>query len=156
MEQKELSIALREMACCQKTPLCAEWTKAWKDNTNIDGLLDKYIKGIDFCIKNDYPPLDFCRENFEKEDLHRHNIYLDEYVEIADASSGVWVFVGDCEGEITFRDFSVGTIYLRHGSKIKVRTLGMSKVFVSLYDESEVEVEKLEYSTIKLYDRHNK
>ena len=156
MEGKELSIALREMACSQQTPLCAQWTKAWKDNTNIDGLLDKYIKGIDFCIKNDYPPLDFCRENFDKEDLHGHNIYLDEYVNIDDASSGVWVFLGECEGEITFNGFSVGTIYIRHDSKIKVITKDMSKVFVSLYDESEVETEKLEYSTIKIYDRHNK
>lgn len=156
MKQKELSITLREMACSQPTPLCKEWTEAWKDDTDIDGLLDKYISGIDFAIKNNYPPLDFCRENFNRDDLHRHNIYLDEYISIGDASSGTWVFVGNCEGEITFKDFSVGTLYLRHNSRIKVVTKDMAKVFISLYDESEVDVEQLEYSTAKVYDRHRK
>ena len=156
MEQKELSIALREMACKQPTPLCTEWTEQWKDNSNIDVLLDKYISGLDFCIKNDYPPLDFCRENFDKEDLHRHNIYLDDEIDIKNANSGTWVFIGDCEGTIRFKDFSVGTIYIRHTSNINVVCEDMAKVFVSLYDDGNAELDPMDYSVAKLYDRRKK
>lgn len=155
MEGKELSIALREMACNQQTPLCAKWTKQWKDETDIDSLLEKFVKGQDFCIMNDYPNLDFCRANFDKEVLHRHNIYLDDYVEIDDAGSGTWIFIGECEGEIVFGGFAVATLYVRHDSNIKVTAKGMAKVFISLYDEAEAEIQNKEYSTVRTYDRRN-
>ena len=71
MTGKDLSVMLREMARSQKTPLCDEWYGKWQDNTDVDELLDKFVSGFDFCVENDYPPLDFIRDNFTKEDLHR-------------------------------------------------------------------------------------
>lgn len=155
MNNKELSIVLRELACSQKTPLCAEWTEAWKDDSAIDELLDKFVKGFDFCIKNDYPTLDFSRKHFsdKKEILHRHNIYFDEEVNIENANSGTYIFVGDCTGTIVFKGFSVGAIYLRHNCKIKVVADENSKVFVRMYDNSMCEKEVGRFAHCSVLDR---
>lgn len=153
MKGKKLSIALREMACIQPVPLCEKWTREWVDDTDIDGLLDKFVRGQDFCIRNDYPPLAFISENFDRNDLHRHHIYLDEEVAIADAESGTWIFLGRCTGNVAFRDFSVGNVYVRHSSDIGVSAYGQSKVFVSLYEKSDASLKSSPGSRLRLYDR---
>jgi len=155
MNDKELSIVLRELACSQATPLCSEWTEAWKDDSAIDELLDKFVQGFDFCVKNNYPTLEFSRKHFsdKREVLHRHNIYFDEEVNIEDAESGTYIFVGDCTGTIVFKGFSVGTVFLRHNSSIKVVADDNAKVFVRMYDDSKCESENGKFAFCKVLDR---
>ncbi len=153
MNERELSISLREMARSQNTPLCDEWYGAWLDDTDIDVLLDKYVRGIDFAIKNNYPPLEFIRKNFKKEDLHRHNIYLDDEMDI-DAVNGIYVFLGGCKCNISFGFYGAGAVYALHDSMINVSASGVAKVFVSMYDHSHVVLGDCQPSaTVKLYDR---
>lgn len=154
MTDKELNIRLREMA--RKSGLCDKWYEEWKDDDSIDVCLDRAIRGFDFCVKCDYPPLDFIRENFRMEDLHRHNIYLDEKVEIRGAKSGYYVFLGDCTGSIEAHGFSVVSCYLRHDSMIDVTSLGSARVFVTYYDRSGGSVYRDEYGRIRKYDRRKK
>lgn len=156
MTEKELSIVLRELACSQPTPLCKEWTNEWDDESSIDVLLDKFVRGHDFCIKNDYPPLDFCRKNFRKEDLRRHNIYLDDVVDIRGAKSGYYIFLGNCIGEFEIHGYGVATIYMRHDSIVNVTALGASRVFVSYYENSGGDTYKDEWGRIRTYDRRKK
>ena len=138
MTDKEFSIVLRELACSQKTPLCKEWTEQWDDDSDIDVLLDKYVRGFDFCVKNDYPSLEFSRKYFtdKKESLHRHHIYFDEDVDIETHASGFWIFLGSSKGRVRFNGFAVATVYLRHDSDLVIESTGLAKVFVKKYDKS--------------------
>ena len=156
MKSKELSIALREMARVQRTPLCDEWYGEWNDDTPVDVLLDKFVRGQDFCIENDYPPLEFVRKHFHVSDLHRHHIYIDEEVDIRDAESGTWIFLGNCMGKISFSGYSVGTVYVRHGSQVNVSATGSSRVFVSMYEDGYAECSKSGFARFRRYDRRDK
>ena len=156
MENEELSISLREIARSQKTPLCDEWYNEWKDNTSIDELLEKYIKGFDFAVKNDYPSLEFCRKMFDKNDLHRHNIYLDENVNIEDANNGYYVFIGNSKGDIIIDGFKAVTIYVRHDSNINVRAFNGAIVTVFYYDSSSGNTISDDYSRIKSIVKNRK
>ena len=156
MEEKELSIRLREMAVRQPTPLCAEWTNEWADDTDIDELLDKYIRGFDFAVKNNYPPLDFCRKYFDKEDLHRHNIYLDEEVDIADANNGYYVFLGNCKAELWATGYKAITVYCRHNSVVNVKAFEGARVLVRYYDASHGVCKSDEWSKVKSLNRNRK
>lgn len=153
MEQKELSIVLRELACSQPTPLCKEWTQEWQDDSDIDVLLDKYIRGFDFCVKNDYPPLDFCRRNFLDGDLLRHNIYLDKKVKKEILHSGYYVFLGDSEGDVLVNGYVAVTIYCRHNCRINVHAVGGARVFVTYYDDSSGYCSADSYSKCREYIR---
>lgn len=61
----ELSNTLKNRAIL--LGLCTEWTEGW-GNPDKQGLIDKYLHGIDFCIKHDYPTVDFI----EKKTLKRN------------------------------------------------------------------------------------
>ena len=149
MTDKELSIVLRELACSQPTPLCEKWTEEWKDETDIDELADKFIRGFDFCVKNNYPPLDFIRKNVKKEDLHRHNIFIDEEVQIADAENGYYVFLGRCTGTLWVNGLKAVTVYVRHDSVINVEAYDGARVQVRYYDNSDGACKSDSYSRVK-------
>lgn len=156
MTDKELSIVLRELARSQQTPLCEKWTDEWKDDSSVDVLLDKFVRGQDFCIKNNYPTLDFIRKNFRLEDLHRHNIYLDEEVDLDANDSGYYIFLGNCKGELRVRGFSVVTCYVRHSSRMSIASLDSARVFVTYYEQSDGDTRDCEWSKIRVYDKRKK
>ena len=143
MTDKELSIVLRELACSQPTPLCEKWTEEWKDEA------DKFIRGFDFCQKNNYPPLDFIRKNIKKEDLHRHNIFIDEEVQIADAENGYYVFLGRCTGTLWVNGLKAVTVLVRHDSVINVEAYDGARVQVRYYDNSDGTCKSDSYSRVK-------
>ena len=156
MTDKELNIALREMA--RQAGLCDPWYDAWKDDDSMDKCLTRFVKGFDFACEKNYPPLDFMRQHFgdKKGLIHKHHIFLDEEVNIDPAENSVYIFLGDCSGTVCFRDRCVCDVYLRHKSEIGLYSFGMSKVFVSLYDESRCSsTVSFAPSVLKFYDKRN-
>lgn len=153
MTDRELNIALREMA--RNTGLCDEWYNAWSDDSTIDECLERYVRGIDFAIKHDWPPLAFIRRHFRKEDLHRHLIYIDEEVDI-NGENGYYVFLGKCTGRLTIDGLYATTVYVRHESHIDVLTANGAKVFLSYYEHGDGRCEHDGWSRIMTYDRREK
>lgn len=153
MTDKELNITLRELARSQG--LCDEWYGAWGDDSTIDECLERYVKGFDFVKEHDYPPIDFIRKYFDKEVLRRHNIYLDEGVDI-EGRHGYYVFLGKCTGRITFDGFYAATVYVCHDSEIDVVASNGAKVFVTYYDNSVGGTYDDAWSKVKRYDRGEK
>lgn len=134
MTDKEISVVLKEIGHAQG--MCAKFYDKWDDSVDMEDMLTMFKKGQDFCIENDYPSLDFIRENFDRKVLAKHGIYLDADLSLDISKSGVYIFLGDCKGRVCFRDWCVADVYLRHNSDLYVESLGMSKVYVSLYDNS--------------------
>ena len=78
METKEISLALKSEAV--SLGLCQEWTSEW-DNESKDSLVEKYVKGIDFCIEHSYPTLAFMKENFDGV-MQKHGVFAMEEVSV--------------------------------------------------------------------------
>lgn len=152
MTERELNITLREMA--RSAGLCDQWYSEWKDDDGIDVCLDRFIRGFDFAQKNDYPTLEFIRKNFKLEDLHRHNIYLDEGVVIDDAQNGYYVFLGDCKATLVADGLKAVTVYCRHDSEVNVRAFDGARVFVTYYDNSSGVCKSDDWSKIRQYIYH--
>lgn len=154
MTDRELNITLREMARMQG--LCDQWYSEWGDNDTLDDCLERYIRGFDFVQERDWPPLEFIRKHFDKELLHKHNIYLDEEVRIDHAYSGFYVFLGDCTGYIAVDGFCAATIYLRHNSNIRVTSVGAARVFLHYFDKSDGTTCLIGGGRIRKYDKRKK
>lgn len=150
MTDRELNIALREMARAQG--LCDEWYGKWKDEDTLETLFDRYVKGFDFAAEHGYPPLDFARKYFTLDMLHKHNIYLDEEVDV-EGAHGYYVFLGKCTGRITFDGFYAAIVYVCHDSNVDVMAANGAKVFVTYHDRSRGRTESDAWSKIKVYDR---
>lgn len=154
MTERELNIALREMA--RDAGLCERWYSDWSDDDTLDECFDRFVRGHDFCVEKDWPSLEFSRRSFDKEDLHRHNIYLDDDVDIENAENGYYVFLGDSKVTLHVTGFKAVTVYCRHDSKVDVEASDGARVFVFYYDRSTGNCRSDEYSNIKMINRNRK
>jgi len=154
MTDRELSMMLRELACNQDTPLCEKWTREWRDDSTIDELIDKFLRGQDFCIKNNYPSLDFIREHVSMEDLHRNHIYIDEEMDISNVENGFYVFLGHCKAKVRASGFLSVTVYCRHDSEVDVYARDGALVFVRYFENSTGSCKSDEWSRLHRYDNN--
>lgn len=123
------------------------------EKLNEQELINRYIHFIDFCIeKYDFPSNEFIKKHFDKDLLHRNNIYVDEYVERRNARSVV-VVQGKCTGLLQYDSMTVSDIYVRHDSEITIDCSRLSKVFISVYDNAKVKVTQRDGATVYVY-RH--
>ena len=132
--------------------LCRPWTEAWGDCDQQE-LIDKYKKGIDFCIDKQYPSNEFIKANFDRALLNANLIFVDEHIRLDDAPSGIYILNGECSGSIRFAPWTAATVYVRHTSNVRIIAGDFAKVFVRLYDEAEVETEAEESAVVRVYDR---
>lgn len=147
METKELNKMLRDRA--RELGLCDKWYKEWDKKSTRQELIEKYIKGIDFCIKHDYPNLDFAREYFPKNQLVQNGIFLDGKVEGCNIKTAV--LLGNSNGNLKYEGQKAGDVYVRHQSDVVITAEGGARVFVEVYDDSKVIAKTDETSKIFVY-----
>lgn len=140
---------LRNLA--RRVGLCDKWFSEWSDNETDDSLLDRYIRGIDFCIEHDYPSLGVIRSMFEDEQLRKKNIYLDTDHALLLHPSPVAVILGKSKCTITPTAHSVSDIYIRHESEVTINASGHAIVAVSVYDNAKVKVLSTQAAKVRVY-----
>lgn len=149
---ENLSYILKQEAV--ERNLCAKWTAEWADDSDQQTLIDKYVRGIDFIIKQgEWPTNEFIKANFDRELLHDNLIFVDEHIDLTDAPSGIYILNGECSGALLFGQWGAATIYVRHNSKVRIEADRFAKVFVRLYDNAEVEYDIDGNAVVKVYDR---
>ena len=147
MTQEQLSENLKSEAI--RNGLCQQWQQEW-NGANKQTLITMYLSGIDFCIQNNYPPLSFIKENFEKDILHYNSIYVDEQITERNPTTPV-VVNGECHGIMMFDGCHSATIYVRHSSTLHIEAKGLSKVWVHVYDGAKVNIEQKEGAAVYVY-----
>lgn len=113
--------------------LCRLWQMKLKPGLGVDSLAELYIRGIDFCIKNDYPTLDFLRTNF-KGKCEDYGVYVDD--EVVEKNRKDVVLNGDCKAMLEYDGFAVSNIYIRHNSKSSVNVGDHAIVTIDIFDNS--------------------
>ncbi len=127
--------------------LCEQWTAEW-GNPDKDELVDKYVRGIDFCIEHDYPTVECIKANFSGV-MEGHGVFADNILNLLNRS--IAIINGECEGVINYDGYNTGRIYIRHKSDIHIITKGNSKVFISIYDDSKVTIECSDNAKVYVY-----
>lgn len=129
--------------------ICQEWKGDLMTIKDKEKLIEMYLKGIDFCIANDFPPLDFIRDHFSGI-IEQHGIYLDGDFEVVNPSK--IVALGKSKGNVMVGGFKASQLYVRHASKVFVRAVDDCFVMVSVYDNASVEVEASNRAKVCLHN----
>lgn len=129
--------------------LCEKWQSEWGEQPTKQDLVEKYLKGIDFCIEHNWPTPDFIKRNFGGI-IHDYNIYVNENVDI-DYAHGTIVLLGQCKGRIRCREFSVSDIYILHDSDVAISSYDMAKVYVNVDDAAKIKCVNHNNSEIRTY-----
>ena len=145
---------LRNLA--RKAGLCDKWFSEWSDNESDDALLERYIKGIDFCILHDYPSLPIIRSTFDEDTLRRHNIYLDAKSVTVNSPQPVSVFLGTSKANIAASAYSVSDIYVRHNSAVHIHARDHAIVSVTVYDQAKVVATIEGQAKVHIYNRSDR
>lgn len=116
--------------------LCRPWQKKLKAGLSVEELAKLYIKGIDFCISEDYPTLDFLREHF-KGACEPFGVYVDDEIPPTKNKPDM-VLNGACKAMLEYDGYSVSRLYVRHDSEVAVIVSGNAIVTIDLFDNAKL------------------
>ena len=132
----------------KKYGLCAEWYIKMLSVTTYKQLAEMYFDGDDWSMEKDFPSLSILRQH--KGDILPYGLVVDSTEKFE--NNFRIAFFGNSESEISYTDYAVGNVIVRHQSKVKIKASGSSKVFVNLIDEARVEIEATENAEVIVYN----
>lgn len=113
--------------------LCEQWQQEW-GTPDTAALCDKYIRGLDFCIKHDYPTVEFMQQHF-KGKVEQYGIYINDKTAVAHNQRNV-VLNGDSDITVEVDSGHQSDITVRHNSTVRLIVGNKAFVYVSLHDNS--------------------
>lgn len=114
--------------------LCRLWRGKLKAGMSIESMIQLYIKGIDFCISEDYPTLEFIRDNFRGK-CEPFGAFVDD--EISERKNAPdTVLNGVCKAMLDYDSYSVSRIYIRHNSQAAINVSDHAIVTIDAFDNS--------------------
>lgn len=135
MKERKLSDRMKQEAV--SLGLCAQWTAEWENGTSKDEMVEKFVRGLDFCIQHNFPSTEVMKKDFG-DVIHKHGVYVDEEVHLRHPKT--IVLNGRCRGSLYCGDFDAGNIYVRHDTDVTIRVDGHAYVHISVYDKAKVNV----------------
>lgn len=118
--------------------LCRLYQAKLRDGLSVRELADIYKQGIDFCIMNDYPTLDFMREHY-KGKCEEYGIYVDGFTGKLENPETV-IANGDCRMVAKYGGFSVARIYARHNTTGAVNVTDFANVTIDIFDNAHLAI----------------
>lgn len=152
MEKNQLSINLRDEA--DGLGLCGEWHDAWSDKATQQELVNKYLRGIDFCLLHRWPSADFVEKNFDRHILRRSGVLANDRYSLRNKreivllgnSEAVVRIDGPCSSRIYACDTSFSKIYVRTSEKVIIEVRDHANVEVIPDAGYDTDVVVYEYS----------
>lgn len=115
--------------------LCQQYQGLLKGDLSIEDLVKLFIGGVDFCIKYNYPTLDFMREHFKGKSEPYGAFVDDEIVEPLVNVPDV-VMNGDCKAMAEYNGFTVSRIFARHNTQMSVNVADHAIVTIDAFDNT--------------------
>jgi hypothetical protein len=116
--------------------LCRLWRGKLKAGMSIEAMIQLYIRGIDFCICEDYPTLSFIRENF-KGKCEPYGAFVDDDI-IDRRNAPDTVLNGDCKAMLEYDGYSVSRIFARHNTKAAINVSDHAILTIDAFNQSDL------------------
>lgn len=157
----------------KKKGICDEWYQALRRLEDKRTMIKMYVRGIDFCLANDFPSNDYIRANF-KGMMEEEGVFLDEEIDLANPRR--CIALGSTRGKVEVGSYGVCEVFAKHDSaltiiardnafiemdvfdsaKISVRALDKAKVHINRFDGGNITTEKEDEAVIKIVEKHKK
>lgn len=115
---------------------CKEGLDGWSQAPTDDELITRYVEHIKFCIKHDFPRVEYIKAHFSRDALHKNGVFVDE--KIKKTPTLRCVANGRCSGKIEFERRDVQSLHVCHDSVVEVCAKDNSIVFVYIYENAKV------------------
>lgn len=133
-----MNVIAKELAKqAKRNGICDDWHKELKSLTDKRSMIDMYIRGIDFCLSNDYPSNDYIRANF-KGTMEEKGVFLDDNINLVNFR--YCVALGTTQGEVRVTDYKVCEVFAKHQSVLHIIAEDNAFVEIDMFDNSVVSV----------------
>lgn len=142
-----LSAELRSMA--RKLNLCDKWFSEWRDDTDKQGLIDKYHRGSDFCVKHHYPSNEYISAHFERDLLRGNGILVDDDYSLLNPVNAM--ILGNSKSTIRINGRHHAVIHVRDNADVKIVAKNEAFVLVHVLDSATVHAEGFNTSRLVVF-----
>lgn len=118
--------------------LCRQWQMKLHAGLSVEELAKLFIQGIDFCISEDYPTLDYLREHY-KGLCEPFGVFVDDEIPSATNVPDM-VLNGACKAMLEYEDYSVSRLYIRHDSEAAVIVSDNAILTIDLFDNAKLHI----------------
>lgn len=103
--------------------------------TDIDAMIEMFLKDIDFCLANNFPRNEVFR-TYGKGIMEKHGVFLDEEAVVEDMPKVVCL--GSCNGKTKTTGFNVSEIFVKHDSELNIVAKDNAFVMVDVFDNAQI------------------
>ena len=140
-----MKLAKELAAEAKKKGVCEPWYKELRTLDDKRAMVEMYIKGIDFCLKNDYPGNDYIRDNFS-DIMEDYGVFVDDEIDLANVRR--CIALGATNGRVAVSGYSVCEIYAKHRSRLEVTVNDHAFVRIDAFDNAEINIHALGESRV--------
>lgn len=127
--------------------ICREWYEFILNAPDKDRLITLFVKGLDFCLANDYPSQ---RLRAEFDDTRRgYGIFINDRV--AAKSLRKIIAFGTTEGSAEYANFEVGEIFARNNTRLTIQATGNAFVSVDVDDRAEIDIKASDNARVTVF-----
>lgn len=118
----------------KKKGICEDWYNQLKKlDDNKKAMMSMYVKGIDFCLSNDFPDNQYIRDNF-KGVMEDYGVFLDDNINLVNFKR--CVALGTTKGCIEISSYGVSEIFAKHDSELRIIARDNAFVEVDIFDNA--------------------
>lgn len=129
----------------KKFDICQEWHDKLKSLDNKKAMVAMYVKGIDFCLSNDYPNNEFIRANF-KGVMEEFGVFLDDTIDLTNTKR--CVALGRTKGRVEINEWSACDVFVKHDSELTIVAKGNAFVMIDLFDNAVIHLHAQDHTTV--------
>lgn len=118
--------------------ICEPWYNDLKMlGDNKKAMVAMYVKGIDFCLSNDYPNNEYIRENF-KGIMEDFGVFLDDTINLVNYKR--CIALGRTKGRVEIASYGVCEVFAKHDSELRIIAKDNAFVEIDIFDNAVVYV----------------
>ncbi|GBU07960.1 hypothetical protein AwDysgo_12910 [Bacteroidales bacterium] len=132
----KISKELAKEAKCKG--ICKSWLAELKGLEDKKQMVHMYLKGIDFCLSNDYPSNEYIRANF-KGVMESLGVFLDDRIVLVNIAK--CVSLGSTKGSIEITGFGCSEIFVKHTSELTIIAKDDAFIMVDVFDDAIINIQ---------------
>jgi hypothetical protein len=133
--------------------LCDQWQGLWSKDWDDRKMIERYKEGIDFCLANDFPSVEYIKSHFSKEELRKGGLFMDDKHSVLNAK--MIVVRGRSDITARYNGNTVAEVYITDVSKLRLYAKNHCHVVLHILGDAQVEIEQEDDATV-LAIRHSK
>ena len=120
-----------------KYGICDQWYSELVKIEDRKALMDMYVRGIDFCLRNNFPSNEELEKYFS-DIMPDMGVYLNMPIDVKNIRP--CVCLGNTYGKYTIGDYCAGEIFIKHDAKIDIVAQDNAFLMVNLFENAIINV----------------